>query len=117
MSRQLPPAWLRHNRPVLVNLGAEDEFGPAFTDDEILGGRDLPLNFHLARPTENRYVDPPLAAHLLALEALLADPTRYPPGIHPLPTAMDAWVLESWRRAWPQEDLTGIGDELGLSAP
>jgi adenosylhomocysteinase len=116
LSRQLPPAWLRHNRPVLVNLGAEDEFGPAFADDEILGGRDLPLNFHLARPTENRYVDPPLAAHLLALEALLADPTRYPPGIHPLPTAMDAWVLESWRRAWPQEDLTGIGDELGLSA-
>ncbi len=115
LSRALPPDWLRGHRPVLVNLGAEDEFGPAFEDEEILGGRDLPLNFHLPRPTENRYVDPPLAAHLLALEALLANPASFPPGIHPLPPSLDAWVIEQWRRAWPQEDLTGIGGELGLA--
>lgn len=115
LSRDLPPDWFRQARPVLVNLGAEDEFGPAFDEHEILGGRDLPLNFHLARPTENRYVDAPLAAHLLALEALLADPAAFPPGIHPLPPTMDAWVVDAWRRAWPEEDLTGIGAELGLS--
>jgi adenosylhomocysteinase len=115
LGRELPAGWLRRNRAVLVNLGAEDEFGPPFGDEEILGGRSLPLNFHLARPTQNRYVDPPLAAHLLALEALLTNPSRYPPGVHPLPPAMDAWVLETWRKAWPGEDLRGIGEELGLT--
>ena len=115
LSRELPPDWLRRSRPVLVNLGAEDEFGPAIEDRDILGGRDMPLNFHLARPTENRYVDAPLAAHLLALEALLAHPAAFPPGIHPLPPSLDAWVVEQWRRAWPEEDLTGSPRNWGFS--
>ncbi len=104
----LPPEWLRANRPVLVNLGAEDEFGPAFEEHEILGGRQVPLNFHLPQPTLNRYVDPALAAHLLALEAWVRAPGRFPPGIHPLPEAMDRWILETWQAAWPEEDLTPI---------
>ncbi len=114
IGRSLPAEWLRANRPVLVNLGAEDEFGPPFCDDEILGGRELPLNFHLARPTLNRYVDPPLAAHLLALEALLRDPQGWSAGVHPLPEAMDTWILRAWRSAWPGEDLTGIAEALDL---
>ncbi|OGT28524.1 MAG: hypothetical protein A2Z17_04855 [Gammaproteobacteria bacterium RBG_16_66_13] len=115
LGRTLPPEWLRRNRAVLVNLGAEDEFGSPFGDEEILGGRGLPLNFHLARPTENRYVDPPLSAHLLALEALLGNPASFPPGIHPLPPEMDNWILQTWRNAWPAEDLEGIGPDLGLT--
>jgi adenosylhomocysteinase len=114
ISATYPPAWFRHGRPVLVNLGAEDEFGPSFGDEEILGGRELPLNFHLDQPTLNRYVDAPLAAHLLALEALTRDPDRWPVGVHPLPREMDAWVIGSWRAAWPDEDLTGIAEDLGL---
>jgi adenosylhomocysteinase len=117
LRREVSPSWLRRSRPVLVNLGAEDEFGPAFEDEEILGGRDVPLNFHLPRPTENRYVEAPLAAHLLALETLLANPSAFPPGIHRLPPGMDAWVVETWRRAWPHEDLTGIAADLGLAGP
>jgi hypothetical protein len=100
---------------VLVSLGAEDEYGPAFSEDEILGGTRVPLNFHLAQPTLNRYVDPPLAAHLLALEAYVRDPGAYPVGVHPLPAEMDNWLLREWRKAWPDEDLEGIGEELGLS--
>jgi adenosylhomocysteinase len=114
IGRSLPAAWFRRNGPALVNLGAEDEFGSAFDDAEILGGRTLPLNFHLARPTLNRYVDAPLAAHLLALEALLMKPGGWPVGVHPLPAEMDEWVVRSWRSAWPEEDLTGIAGELGL---
>lgn len=114
IGRSIPAAWLRASRPALVNLGAEDEFGPPFGDDEILGGRELPLNFHLARPTRNRYVDPPLAAHLLALEALLRDPNGWKAGVHPLPEKMDSWILRTWRAAWPQEDLTGIAEALRL---
>lgn len=114
LGASLPAEWLRAGDAVLVNLGAEDEYGPEFGDDEILGGKGVPLNFHLAQPTLNRYVDAPLAAHLLALEALLTDPDAYAVGVHPLPVAMDQWLLSEWRRHWPDEDLTGIGDELGL---
>jgi adenosylhomocysteinase len=113
-SRALPPAWLRANHPALVSLGAEDEFGDAFEDGEVLGGKGVPLNFHLAQPTLNRYVDAPLAAHVLALEAYVREPERYGVGIHPLPAEMDAWLLREWRKAWPDEDLDGIGEELGL---
>lgn len=109
-----PAEWFRGTQTALVNLGAEDEFGPPFDDSEIVGGRTLPLNFHLDQPTLNRYVDAPLAAHLLALEALTREPERWSPGIHPLPSAMDDWVIRSWRAAWPGEDLTGIGEELGI---
>ncbi len=116
LGRTLSPDWFRAGGAILVNLGAEDEFGPAFADQEILGGRGIPLNFHLPQPTRNRYIDAPLAAHLLALEAYLTDPEAHPPGIHPLPAAMDRWVLTTWRQAWPDEDLTGIGADLGLEA-
>jgi adenosylhomocysteinase len=114
LGASLPPDWLRASGVVLVNLGAEDEYGSAFGEDEILGGKGVPLNFQLAQPTLNRYVDAPLAAHLLALEALVTNPEAYEAGVHPLPVAMDQWLLREWRQAWPDEDLTGIGEELGL---
>lgn len=114
ISQQYPKEWIMANAPVLISLGAEDEFGPDYDEDEILGGQQLPLNFHLAQPTLNRYVDAPLAAHVLALEAWVREPEAYAPGIHPLPEAMDRWILETWRAHWPDEDLTGIGEELGL---
>lgn len=112
LSRTVPSEWLRANQPVLVNLGAEDEYGEHFSDEDILGGKAVPLNFHLANPTQNRYVDAPLAAHVLALEALLR--RTLPRGIHPLPTHMDEWLLTEWRRHWPDEDLSGIAEELGV---
>jgi len=115
LGASLPPDWLRAGGAVLVNLGAEDEYGPAFGEEEILGGKGVPLNFQLAQPTLNRYVDAPLAAHLLALEALMTDPGAYDVGVHPLPLEMDRWLLTEWRKAWPDEDLTGIGEELGLA--
>lgn len=114
LSHTLPPDWVRAARPVLVNMGAQDEFGPAFADDEIAGGREVPWNFHLAQPTLNCYVDPALAAHLLAMEAIVLRPDAFPVGIHPLPPEMDEWLIRTWRAEWPNEDLTGIADELGL---
>ncbi|QYK51542.1 MAG: hypothetical protein KF701_03395 [Anaerolineales bacterium] len=113
-SRLLPAAWLRTNLPVLVSLGAEDEYGPAFSEHEVLGGTQVPFNFHLAQPTLNRYVDPALAAHVMALEAWATQPNAYAPGIHALPPEMDRWIIAQWRRAWPEENLEGIAEELGL---
>jgi adenosylhomocysteinase len=112
IGRTVPAEWLRAAHPTLVNLGAEDEYGPQFAEAEILGGRSVPLNFHLEEPTLNRYVDPPLAAHLLALEAAVYSAES--PGVRPLPKAMDEWVLRTWRAAWPSEDLRGLGDQLSL---
>jgi len=97
-----------------VSLGAEDEYGDQYAEDEILSGKQVPLNFHLEEPTLNRYVDAPLAAHVLALEAWSKAQQDYSIGIHPLPEARDRWVIERWRAAWPNEDLTGIQNELGL---
>lgn len=114
LSRDIPEAWVRAARPVLVNMGAQDEFGPSFRDDEIAGGRQVPFNFHLDQPTRNRYVDPSLAAHLLAMEAVVLRPELFPAGIHPLPSEMDEWLIRTWRAQWPAEDLTGISEELGL---
>lgn len=99
----------------MVNLGAEDEFGPEVPDELLLGARGIPLNFHLSRPTANRYIDPSLAAHLLALEALLTAAEDYPPGVHPLPDPMDRWLIRSWRQANPNENITGIATDLGLA--
>src|SRR3989304_4369730 len=55
------------------------------------------LTSPLAQPTLNRSVAAPLAAHLLALEALVLRPERWTPGVHPLPAEMDDWVVRSWR--------------------
>jgi adenosylhomocysteinase len=109
-----PVDWFSVSNPLLVNLGAEDEFGPAFDQDRILGGRSIPLNFHLSQPTLNRYIDPALSAHILALESLIKKQGNYSIGIHPLPEDMDAWIIKTWRKSWPEEDLTGIGEDLGL---
>ncbi|MDX1600015.1 MAG: hypothetical protein R3191_00720 [Anaerolineales bacterium] len=114
VGRSVPAKWLTQGA-VLVNLGAEDEFGPDVPDEFILGRRGTPLNFHLSRPTANRYIDPSLAAHLLALEALLTADEDHPPGVHPLPDHMDRWVVHAWRKAHPEEDLTGIAADLGLA--
>ncbi len=114
VGRTIPPEWLG-TEAVLVNLGAEDEFGPSVPDSRILGGRGVPPNFHLERPTLNRYIDPSLAAHLLALEALITADPPYPPGVHPLPTEMDEWVIRTWRARHTEEDLERIGPDLALS--
>lgn len=114
VGRTIPVEWLG-SEAVLVNIGAEDEFGPSIPDDRILGDRRIPLNFHLERPTLSRYIDPSLAAHLLALEALISAARPYPPEVHPLPQEMDDWIIRTWRALHPDEDLSAIGADLALS--
>ena len=107
-------AWLRANSPFFVNIG-HDEFGPHIPDDEILGGREVPINFHLQRPTRNHKIDPIQAAEVLALEELVHNPGKYSNGLHPLPQTIDVWVMKEWMAYWPEEDLSGIAEEIGLS--
>jgi adenosylhomocysteinase len=113
VGRTVPADWLRANRPALVNIGF-DEFGPAFGEAEYAGGRSIPINFNLARPTRNCYIDPALAAQVLAVEALVCHADEFPVGIHSLPAEIDRWVLDTWRRVWPEEDVAGVEAELDL---
>jgi adenosylhomocysteinase len=110
----VPRSWLRANSPFFVNIGL-GEFGPHIPDSEILGGREVPINFHLERPTENHFIDPIQVAEVLALEELVQNPGRYSSGLNPLPRAIDVWILERWMSYWPEEDLSGIAEEIGLS--
>jgi adenosylhomocysteinase len=114
VARSVPHNWLRANRRFLVNMGI-DEFGEWFGDDEVLGGRTVPINWHLSQPTRNRYIDPVLAAQVLALEELIVNSESYPPGLHPLPQAIDDRILQEWLVHWPDEDLSGLAGEIELT--
>lgn len=103
----VPKAWQDRAEPVLVSLSAVDEFGAAVPPERVLGGKGKPLNFHLDNPTANRYVDPSLAAHLLALEEVVHRGAALGPGLHTLNDAADRWLLARWRARWPDEDLDG----------
>ena len=47
---------------LLVNMGADDEFGPGIPPDRAVN-RKLPVNFMLPEPTSTRYIDPTLSLH------------------------------------------------------
>jgi adenosylhomocysteinase len=98
------PDILLANDPVLVNMGAEDEFGPETAADNVLGGKGVPPNFHLEQPTLNRYIDPSLAAQLMAVEWFLRHGDRIPHGVTPLPDEADTLLVQRWMRHWPNED-------------
>ena len=94
----VPASWLRAGGAALTVMGY-DEFGPEIPEAEILGGR-MPINFCLKRPTLNRYMDPTLTAQVLAIEALVKYPERYPPGIHPLPKTLRGLPLADLCCRW-----------------
>jgi adenosylhomocysteinase len=114
IGESVPASWLRANSPFFVNIG-HDEFGPHVPDDEILGGREVPINFHLKRPTTNHKIDPIQAAEVLAFDELVKNPGKYSNGLHPLPETIDVWIFKKWMSYWPEEDLSGISEEIGLS--
>lgn len=47
---------------LLVNMGADDEFGPDIPPERAVN-RKRPVNFMLPEPTSTRYIDPTLALH------------------------------------------------------
>jgi adenosylhomocysteinase len=53
---------LRESGALLVNMGADDEFGPDIPPERAVN-RKHPVNFMLPEPTSTRYIDPTLALH------------------------------------------------------
>lgn len=54
---------------LLINMGAEDEFGPEMPPERVLN-RKQPINFLLEEPTRMRYIDATMALHNAAAEFL-----------------------------------------------
>ena len=53
---------LLESNALLVNMGADDEFGPGIPPDRAVNEK-RPVNFMLPEPTSTRYIDPTLALH------------------------------------------------------
>ena len=65
--------------PILVNIGAEDEYGPSFSEREVLN-KKAPVNFILDEPTQLKYLDATFALHNEGTMQLLEESLL--PGIH-----------------------------------
>lgn len=87
---------------ILANVGAEDEFGPLFTSEQVLNHKQ-PVNFALKESTAMRYLDPSLYLHSYGCEILLNG--SFKAGYHPLPKNVDHTVLERWQALY-NEDLS-----------
>lgn len=93
-------------RAILANAGAEDEYGEAFTKDEVLFGKG-PVNFSQAEPTQMQFLDPIFYAHNIALLDLLTKPE---PGFYPLNRQTDDRVMADWcaHHGRSQQELEAI---------
>jgi len=84
----------------LANMGGEDEFGPAFTDTEIMVGKK-PINFAIDHPTKIRYLDPVFHAHNLGIDLLLFGALS--PGVHAFPAFLADEIVSSWQRCFGED--------------
>lgn len=58
------------NNQLLVNVGAEDEFGPSFAETEVFNNK-APANFILQEPTRLKYLDATFALHNESIASLI----------------------------------------------
>ncbi|WP_454783283.1 NAD-binding protein [Legionella sp. WA2022007384] len=86
-----PHSWF--SGKILANLGVYDEFGPHFSDDEVLNHK-LPINFVLNDPTPMKYIDPEFYIHNLAALRFLNE--KLPPGVHGISATLDNNIIERW---------------------
>jgi adenosylhomocysteinase len=81
----------------LANMGGEDEFGPAFAQDEVLHGK-RPVNFAATDPELMRYLDPVFHAHNLGIDLLSF--ARLRPGVQPFPDFIASEIVDDWQRTF-----------------
>lgn len=72
--------FFRNNNKVLVNIGAEDEFGPHINSNEVINNKK-PANFILDVPTKLKYLDATFALQNYSAVDLLNE--KLQPGINP----------------------------------
>lgn len=92
ISNNYDPRYFRGKH--LVNIGIDDEYGDAFSEDEVLNEKQA-INFALSDPTNLKYMDPIFYAHNRVID--LIETRRFSPGIHPFPKDVDEWILKKWQ--------------------
>ena len=89
----------------LLNIGAVDEFGDSYTEDEVFMSKNIPFNFNITPPTGNMYIDPILVAHVAAIEYMIKNNFN-DIEITPFPREIDIELLTKFERNnHPVEDL------------
>jgi len=81
---------------LLVNMGADDEFGPDVPPDRAVNEK-RPVNFLLREPTSTRYIDPTLALHNAGILELMRASTAS--GILNPPDELENEILADVRAA------------------
>lgn len=81
---------------LLVNMGADDEFGPGIPPERAVNNK-LPINFMLREPTATRYIDPTLALHNAGIIELAQGDGN--PGILLPPDSLEEKILADVRAA------------------
>ena len=81
---------------LLVNMGADDEFGPDVPPERAVN-RKRPVNFMLPEPTSTRYIDPTMALHNEGILELFLSSGR--PGILVPPESLEESILADVRAA------------------
>ena len=89
------------NDAILVNMGAEDEYGENFLSSDVMFNKRA-FNFSLKEPTAFRYLDPIFYAHNISIDVLLSNNTNKAYNAFPDSTATD--ILNKWHAIY-KEDL------------
>jgi adenosylhomocysteinase len=88
------------NKAILVNMGAYDEYGDNFCENEVLFGKK-PFNFSISEPTTMKYLDPIFYAHNLGVELILSK--RIGPGYNAFPDNLAREILKKWSIIYQEE--------------
>lgn len=86
-----PHSWF--SGKILANLGVYDEFGPHFSEDEVLNHK-MPVNFVLEDPTPMKYIDPEFYIHNFASLMLVQE--KLTNGVHGIPGEIDQNIIKRW---------------------
>ena len=86
-----PHSWF--SGKILANLGVYDEFGPQFSDDEVLNHK-MPVNFVLNDPTPMKYIDPEFYIHNLVALTFLKEKLSYQ--VHGISSELDNSMIQRW---------------------
>lgn len=84
---------------ILINMGAEDEYGPNFRDSEVEFGKK-PFNFSLEMPTALRYLDPIFYAHNLSIDLLLGNEANN--GYNPFSDELAIKIMKKWQSIYKE---------------
>lgn len=80
---------------LLVNMGAQDEYGPAFSPSEVLNQK-IAANFALQEPTALKFIDPIFYVHNYAVNLMCEH--HYSPGVHVIPAKLDDDIMRLWMK-------------------